>query len=77
LFSLYVKVAGEGRHTVVINVVFAATCTSTVKLSVYTARLPRAKKPTVKPKTVVAMDGVKKVKKTWMMQLPQRSFVGV
>jgi hypothetical protein len=47
------------------------------RLSAVIVRAPRAKRPTVTPKIVVAMDGVKKMKKTWMIKLQQRSLQGV
>ena len=69
LFFLFVEAAGGGRHTAVIYVVFAANDTTAVKLSADIVRLPKGRNPTVRPKTVVGTDGVKNMKKTWMMQL--------
>jgi len=36
-----------------------------------TAKPIKGKRPTAKPKIAAGMDGVKKVKKTWMIHLPQ------
>ncbi len=70
-------VALGGRHTAVTHVVLLQNETITERPSGDTVRASKVKKPTVRPKTVVVMDGVKKVKKTWMMQLQQCFLQGV
>ena len=69
--SVSVGVAGEGRPTAVIDVGMPADDTTIGTHSAVIVRAPEAKRPTARPKIVVATDGVEKMKKTWMMQLPQ------
>jgi len=77
VFSMCVARAGGGRHIAVIRVVLLQNETITERPSDDTVRASKVKRPTARPKTAVVMDGVKKVKKTWMMQLQQGQFQGV
>lgn len=72
-----VGAAGGGRPTVVIDVGMPADATIIGMHSAVIVKAPGVKKPTVKPKIVVAMDGVEKIKKIWMMQLPQDGPQGI
>jgi len=77
VFSLCAGVALEGRHTAVIPAVLPQNERTTERPNDDTVRPSKVKKPTVRPKTAVGMDGVRKVKKTWMMQLQQCFLQGV
>ena len=66
-----VDLAGRARHIAVIYAVLRQDERITERPSGDIVRASKAKRTTVQPKTVDAMDGVKKVKKTWMMQLQQ------
>ncbi|CAB1084505.1 hypothetical protein D1AOALGA4SA_12025 [Olavius algarvensis Delta 1 endosymbiont] len=64
------ELVGEASVTAVILAGWQPNENSDVKPKENTAKLQRAKKTTVKPKTAAGIGCVKKVKKTWMMQLP-------
>jgi len=70
-FSMCAELAGGGRHTAVIYAVLPQNARITERPSGDTARPSKAKKPIGRPKTAGGMDGIKKVKKTWMMPLQQ------
>jgi hypothetical protein len=71
VFSMCVGPVGGGRPIAVIHVGLLQNETIIERPSGNIVRASKVKKPTVRPKTAVGMDGVKKVKKTWMMQLQQ------
>ena len=58
-----------GRHTAVIHAVLLQDERTTERPSGVTVKPSKVKKPTVRTKTAVGMDGVKKVKKTWVIKL--------
>jgi hypothetical protein len=68
---MFVGAAGGDRPTVVIHVGLPAGGTIIATPSAVIVRAQGAKRPTVKPKIVAAMDGVEK---TWMIKLPQHGF---
>jgi len=53
---VFVGVAGGGRPIVVMNAVLPKSAKITVKPRGNTARLLKAKRPTVKPRTAVGID---------------------
>jgi hypothetical protein len=61
--SVSVGVVGGGRPTAAINVGMPADGTTIGTHSAVIVRAPEAKRTTAKPKIVVAMDGVEKIKK--------------
>ena len=61
--------AGADSVTAVVYVGWQQSEKTTVRPSGDIARHPKVKKPTGKPKTVVGIGWVKKIKKTWMMHL--------
>jgi len=69
VYSICAGVASGGRHTVVICAVLQQGERFTERPNSDTVKPSKGKKPTVRPKTAVGMDGVKKVKKTWMIKL--------
>ena len=72
---MYAGVASGGRSTAVICAVLRPDERITERPSGDTVKASKVKKPTVRPKTAVGMDGVEKVKKTWMIKLQQRFFL--
>ncbi len=58
-----------GRHTAVISAVLRQDGRIAGRPSSVTVKPSKVKKPTVRTKTAVGMDGVKKVKKTWVIKL--------
>jgi len=62
--------AGADSVTAVVYVGWQRNEKATVRPSGDIARHPKVKKPTGKPKTVVGIGWIKKIKKTWMMHLP-------
>jgi len=61
--------AGADSVTAVVYVGWQRNEKATVRPSGDIARHPKVKKPTGKPKTVVGIGWVIKIKKTWMMHL--------
>jgi len=58
-----------GRHTAVISAVLRQDERIAGRPSSVTVKPSKVKKPIVRTKTAVGMDGVKKVKKTWVIKL--------
>ena len=58
-----------GRHTAVIFAVLRQDERIAGRPSSVTVKPSKVKKPTVRTKTAVGMDGLKKVKKTWVIKL--------
>ena len=69
LFFMSAAAAGADSVTAVVYVDWQRSEKATARLSGDTARPPKVKKPTAKPKTVVGMVWAKKIQKTWMMHL--------
>jgi hypothetical protein len=70
-FSVSAEAASEGKPTAVIHAGSLENEKITMRHKDGTAKPIKVKKTTVKPKIAGGMAGVKKVKKTWMMQLQQ------
>ena len=70
-FSVSAEAASEGKPTAVVHAGSLENEKITVRHKDGTVKPIKVKKTTVKPKIAGGMDGVKKVKKTWMMQLQQ------
>ena len=70
-FSGSAEAALEVKPTAVIHAGSPENEKITVRHKGGTAKPIKGKRPTAKPKIVAGMDGVKKVKKTWMIHLPQ------
>jgi hypothetical protein len=68
-FSISAEAASEGKPTAVIHAGSLENEKITVRHKDGTVKPIKVKKTIVKPKTADGMAGVKKVKKTWMMQL--------
>ena len=77
MISIFAGLVLGGRPTVVMNVVSREDARIAAKHRGNTVALPKGKKPTVKVKIVAGMVGVKKIKKTWMIKVPQSSPHGV
>jgi hypothetical protein len=70
-FSVFAEDASEGRPTAVSHAGLPENEKITVRHKDGTAKPIKGKRPTARPKIAVGMGGVKKVKKTWMIHLPQ------
>jgi hypothetical protein len=70
-FSVSAEAALEGKPTAVIHAGLLENKRITARHKDGTAKPIKGKKTTAKPKIAAGMDGVKKVKKTWMIHLPQ------
>ena len=77
LFFMSAGPAGADSDTAVVYVGWQQSEKATVRPSGDIARHPKVKKPTGKPKTVVGIGWVKKIKKTWMMHLQHGRRLGV
>jgi len=69
-FFVFVGVAFEDRPTVAINAASQESVKIIVRPKENIAKPRRVKRPTVKLKTAAGTAIIKKMKKTWMMQLP-------
>ena len=72
-FSVSADAALEGKPTAVIHAGWLENEKITARHKDGTVKPIKVKKTTVKPKIAGDMAGVKKVKKTWMMQLQHYS----
>ncbi len=77
MIAIFAGLVLGGRPTVVMNVVSREDARIAAKHRGNTAARPKGKKPTVTVKIVAGMVGVKKIKKTWMIKVPQSSPHGV